>query len=771
MATTYIQFILKNKWLSILFSLLVILALGAGMKNLTFTNDYRVFFGPDNPQLVSFENLQDTYSKNDNVMMVLVPEDGDAFSKEMMEATLWLTEQSWKTPYSTRVDSLTNFQHTKAEEDDLIVENLVYEDSELSPEKLAEVKTIAMKEPLLVNRLVSPKAHVSGVNITIQLKGEDLTTENPEVVTYIRDLQKQFLEKYPNIDMKLTGIIFMNAAFPEASQYDMQNLVPIMFLMFLFVLYLWIRGFSGTITTFLIILMSIIGAMGTAGWIGISLTPPSFSAIMIIPTMAIADSVHVLMNFLQSMKRGDDRHTAMVESIRVNLQPVFLTSLTTGIGFLSMNFSDSPPFHDLGNIVAFGVATAFFLSVVFLPAMMMVLPIKVKVDESRSSQLMIDLGDWVIKKRVALFGIMLVVTIGLLSLVPKNELNDEFVKYFSEEIQFRVDSDFASANLSGLYLVDYSLNSGDSGAVSDPAFMNSVEDFANWYREQPEVIHVNVVTDIFKRLNRNMNGDDATQYKLPESRELAAQYLLLYEMSLPYGLDLNNQINIDKSATRMTVMMYNISTSQVLDLEQRALDWLTSNARVSMQKTGASPTVMFSHIGYRNIRSMLFGTFIALVLISLILIFALRSLKLGLLSLIPNLVPAGLAFGVWAIFSGQVGMGLSVVTSMTLGIVVDDTVHFLSKYMRARREKGLSSEDAVRYAFRTVGLALVVTSIVLAAGFLVLSMSAFNMNADMAIMTTFTITFALLADFFLLPPLLMKLDNKNFEATTENTNA
>jgi len=103
-------------------------------------------------------------------------------------------------------------------------------------------------------------------------------------------------------------------------------------------------------------------------------------------------------------------------------------------------------------------------------------------------------------------------------------------------------------------------------------------------------------------------------------------------------------------------------------------------------------------------------------------------------------------------------MGLSIVTGMTLGIVVDDTVHFLSKYMRARREKGLSSEDAVRYAFRTVGLALVVTSFVLAAGFMVLSMSAFNMNADMAIMTAFTIVFAILADFILLPPLLMALD-------------
>ena len=149
-----------------------------------------------------------------------------------------------------------------------------------------------------------------------------------------------------------------------------------------------------------------------------------------------------------------------------------------------------------------------------------------------------------------------------------------------------------------------------------------------------------------------------------------------------------------------------------------------------------------------------------MILISIILIFALRSFKIGLLSLIPNLIPASLAFGVWGIAVGQVGLALSVVTGMTLGIVVDDTVHFLSKYLRARREKNLGSEDAVRYAFNTVGLALLVTSIVLIAGFLVLTFSAFQLNSNMAFMTAVTIVFAILADFLLLPPILMALDRK-----------
>ena len=760
MVKQYAEFIIRFKWLSVLFSIAWVALMGAGAQHLTFTNDYRVFFGEDNPQLVAFENIQDTYSRSDNVMLLLAPKDGEVFTRPTLQAVAWLTERAWETPYSTRVESITNYQHTSAIEDDLMVEDLALAPDELSDEDLLRIREIALSEPVLVNRLISPSAHVTGVDINIELPGVDPIVENPEVVVFIRELREEFREKFPDIEVRLTGIVMMNQAFPEASRYDMSTLFPLMLLIFVVVLYFWVRGFSGTVATFFIIIFSIAGAMGMAGWLGISLTPPSFSAIMIIPTMAIADSVHVLMNYVLAMRHGESKHDAMVDSIRINMQPVFLTSVTTAIGFMSMNFSDAPPFRDLGNIVAMGVMVAFVLSVTFLPAITMILPGRQKVEDTTSSVMMRRFAEFVIAKRSKLLLFMGIGCLTLISFVPQNELNDDFVKYFSERIEFRRDADFASKNLSGLYLLNYSLESGEGGGVSEPAFQQKIEDFANWFRAQEEVIHVNVISDTFKRLNRSMHGDDNAFYRLPEQRDLAAQYLLLYEMSLPYGLDLNNQLNIDKSATRMVVMLHNMTTNTVLDLEQRARQWLLDNAPQTMQTDGASPTLMFSHIGERNIKSMLLGTTIALILISIILVFALRSFKIGLLSLIPNLIPAALAFGVWGIAVGQVGLALSVVTGMTLGIVVDDTVHFLSKYLRARREKNLDSADAVRYAFNTVGLALLVTSIVLIAGFLVLTFSAFQLNSNMAFMTAVTIVFAILADFLLLPPILMALDRK-----------
>jgi len=391
---------------------------------------------------------------------------------------------------------------------------------------------------------------------------------------------------------------------------------------------------------------------------------------------------------------------------------------------------------------------------------MSLLPASTQQQNENDNLYMKKLGEFVVKNRSALLWTSGGVILLLLSGLPRNELNDVFVHYFDETIDFRVDSDFTTDNLTGIYNFEYSLSSGEPGGISNPDFLHDVEAFTQWYRQQPEVLHVSTLTDIIKRLNKNMHGDDPGMYKLPDERDLTAQYLLLYEMSLPYGLDLNNQINVDKSSIRYTTTLTTLSTNELLDLEERANQWLSDNAPHIKSGYATGTSVMFAHIGQRNIVSMLYGTTLALILISFVLIIALRSIKIGLISLIPNLAPAAMGFGLWGIFVGEIGLSLSVVTTMTLGIVIDDTVHFLSKYLRARREDNLSPEDAVRYAFATVGRALLITSIVLVAGFMVLATSSFELNSGMGLLTAVVISLAIIADFLFLPPLLIKIEEK-----------
>ena len=758
MIESYTRWIIRWKYLVTLTCIALVIAAAYGGQFLGFSNDYRMFFGEDNPQLLAFEKMQKTFNKNDNILFVITPKSEKIFSRKTLTVIQDITEEGWQIPFSTRVDSITNHQHTIAEDDDLIVDDLVLDPSSLSDNDLLTIQSIAINEPMLVHRLISPDSKYAGVNVTIQLPGKALD-EVPIAVAFARDIKERMLKKYPEVEIRLVGMAMMNNAFPEASKDDVANLYPLALGFIALTLFLLLRGISGTIATFVMVILSIMTAIGLAGWSGILLSPPVMSAPIMILTMAIADAVHLLVSMRHELAIGKSKEDAIVESMRINFRPILVTSITTILGFLSLNFSDSPPFHDLGNIAAMGVFAAFILSVTFLPAVIAILPARGK-REVAGRNIMAKFGEFVIANQKSLLIGNTVIILVLAAFVPTNELNDNFIEYFDESIEFRRDSDYASENLTGVYYIDYALGTEESGGISDPDYLANVAKFSQHLRTLPEVIHVQTITDTFKRLNKNMHGDDPAWQRLPEERNLAAQYLLLYEMSLPYGLDLNNQIDIDKSATKITVTLKTLTSSQVIAFDNAAKQWLQDNTP-EIKPYSSGPTVMFAHLGTRNITSMLTGTTIALILISAVLIFFLGSIKYGFISLLPNLAPALAAFGIWGITVGQVGLGLSIVTGMTLGIVVDDTVHFLSKYLRARREKGLNAEDAVRYAFNNVGLALLVTSLVLVAGFMIMAQSHFYLNSSMGLLTSVVIMLALIIDLTFLPALLMKFSSSS----------
>lgn len=758
--------IIRWRWAIIAITLVIVASIASAMANIGFSSNYRVFFSSDNEQLVAFETIQNTYSKSDNVLMVVEPSSGNVFQRDVLTAIQDLTERSWQLPFSTRVDSITNYQHTQVEEDDLIVADLVEFPEDVD---LEYVKNVALNEPLLVKRLISPEGHVTAVNVTVQLP--QLTEEEmPEVVGAARELVSQFESDYPSLNVYMTGSTMLGNAFSESAKSDLVNLMPIMLLVIIAALWLLLRSWAGTLATVIVIFMSVFTAMGMFGHIGWTLTGPSTSAPTVITTMAVADCVHILVTFLFNLRQGMPKHDAMQESIRINLQPVFITSLTTVLGFMTMNFSEVPPFRDLGNTVAMGVIAAFFLSVFFLPALVSVLPVSTKKQAARNSLAMDKLVAFIIEKRRSVLIGSGIATIVLFALIPTNQINDDFIGYFKESVTFRSDTDFTAENLSGIYSIAYSLEQGESNGISTPEFLRQVEKFSDWLKTKEEVTNVETITEIFKRLNKNMHSDDEAYFKLPEQKDLAAQYLLLYEMSLPYGLDLNNQLNVDKSSVRILVGLENIKSADTLALEEEISHWLRTNTDIETFYA-ASPNIMFSHIGKRNVDSMVLGVGYALIVIVVIMCIALRSLRLGVVSIIPNVVPIGATFGVWGAFHGDVGISIGTGVGMILGIVIDNTVHFLSKYQRARREKNYTAEQAISYAFSMVGTALWVTTLVLVSGFMVLALSDFNMNAYMGIFTACAITLALLFDFFALPAMLLWLDKEKKNKTAADSSS
>ena len=756
------EWVIKLRWWIIIFAIVVVAVTASGMRFLTFENDMRVFFSEKNPQLQALEALENTFNKTDNVYILVAPQDKNVFTRENLAVIEELTEASWQIPYSSRVDSITNFQYTYSEDDDLIVEDMVTNALNLNDEEISRVRKIVLSEPRILNNDISSDGHVTGININILPPGKSMD-EAQEVTDYARKLVDDFQQRYPGIDLYLTGAVMFDTAFTEATKDDLKTLIPLMFVVLVIIVGIALRSYTGTLVTFVIILFSMATGMGMAGWLGIAMTTASGIAPTIILTLAVADSVHILATVYQQMGMGTPKQQAVAESLRINLQPVFLTSVTTAIGFLTMNFSDAPPFRDLGNIVAMGVMAAFAYSVLFLPAMLVVLPIKSTRTRTNRGEFCLScnrLADFVISNRQPVFWAMAFLVVILISGITRLELNDNFLKYFSQKYDIRRSTDFMQQNLRGWDIIEYSLEAGDPGGINNPEYLSNVEEFAEWYRQQPKVTYVNSFTNTMKSLNKNMHNDDPAYYRIPESRDLAAQYLLLYEMSVPFGHDLNNQINVDKSATRMVVFLKDTTAKDLRVMDAKARQWLRDNAPPHMFTYGSGLSIIWAHISERNIRSMLGASFGALVLISAILIIALKSFRIGFLSLIPNLAPAFMSFGIWGILVGQVGLALSVIVSLTLGIVVDDTIHFLSKYLRGRREKKLQPTEAVRYAFNTVGTAMWVTTLALVVGFSILSFSGFTVNAQMGLLSAITISLALLLDFLFLPTLLMKIDKK-----------
>ncbi len=754
----YTRWVIRWRWPVLIVCLLATLAAGYGLRNFAFTADYKVYFGKGNAELIAFEKFENSYTNTENILFVLQPKDKNVFTRETLAIVKQLTTKAWQIPYAIRVDSLTNYQHTEANGDDLTVADLVESPQQLNAVDLSRIKTVALEEPALAGRLIAYDAGTTGVSVTLQFPGTDHTGHLPKSVNYAKELTAELRTLYPELTVALTGISIFSAAEIEVSQADSYILVPVMYGLMIILLVIFLRSVSGTVATLLVISLSVVTALGLMTWFDIKMNASTALAPIIILTLAIADCVHILLTTFSEISAGRSKHDALVESFRINTEPVFLTTLTTSIGFLSLNFSDSPPFNDLGNITAIGVVASWILSMTFLPALMSILPLRNRPQTSRRRLFMERFGDLVVSRRVPLFWVMISLSLIIISFIPRLELDDRFIQWFDESIPFRVDTDFATANLTGPYILEFSMDSGESGGISEPEYLKRLETFTVWLRAQPGITHVNSFTDVMKRLNKSMHGDDPQWQRLPETRNLAAQYLLLYEMSLPYGLDMGSQINIDKSASRLTVTLDTLPQKQIIEVIERSETWLSENMPPAMQAKATGAIVMFVNLAMRNIIGMLSGTALAFVLISLTLIFALRSVRLGLISLIPNFFPVLITFGLWGIFVGEIGIIASMITATSMGLIVDDTVHILSKYRRAKSELSLATHDAIRFSFTHVGKALLVTTVVMVAGFAVLAFSSYKLNVDLGVLTVIAVSVALAMDFLLLPPLLMFLD-------------
>ena len=751
--------IIRYRPLCIIISLLILAGLAQGLSKINFNPDINAFFPENDTLTTSHLSIEDTYSSMDNAVIGIGVKEGTVFTNEVLSLIEDLTEKAWKTPHSLRVDSLSNYSYVSADGDDLYIEPFLEGSSTYDLKTLKEKELIIEEEELAYGAIISKDKKTSLINIVFDPPRKDIEAEYQESLNYVLGFLEEARKNHPEVDLIISGIVYMEYQSPMLLKAQMPKLMPTAILVILLTLFLLLRSLVAVAGSFLVILMSVVSAMGSIGFMSGDIAQPFIMVPILIATLAVADCVHLFTLYFQNLDSSRKSKEAMLESLKLNLQPLFLTSLTTAIGFLSLNLAPVEPLRGIGNGVAVGVFLAFIFTVLLLAPIVSYFNVKQSKNINFQKNIARKLGRFSIKNYKRLLVIVPVISCFLMAFIPLNKTNDNPLEFYSERYTTSAaDSKWISQRIGGTFPVSYELNS--QGIVSDPEFLREVDKFSEWLASNKEVLHVSSLSKIMKNLNKTLHGKQEEWNIIPTEPDLSAQYLFFYEMSLPYGLDLTNSISQNKESIKLVASLKELGSLEYREFAKRVENYASQNMPEDMVSIGTGTRPIFAFMSNMLITQLTYALGIGIVLITATIILFFRSLRYGMLTSVTNLLPIGVAFGIWAIVSGEISMLVGIGMGTTLGIIVDFTVHFLSKYLHARRQKNLSAEEAVEYAFETVGFALIITSFSLILGFLVLLQAFFIPIHGFVLFSSIAFLSALIIDLLLFPALLITWDKR-----------
>lgn len=766
MRNILVDFAMSQSKRLVIGSFLILLLLAAGMWNLSFNSSYRVFFSEDNPYLLAFDHLNEQFSSPENISFVLESKKGSLINSKDIQTIEGIVDRAYELPFSTRVEAFTNFPFTKTEGDTFVVEDLIPNVKPLDETTLSRIRNAIEKEESVQGRLINDKHNFAVV--TVQLTYPKQTSENEDKVVQAAEIiRTQVQANNPGVNVWLFGTTFLAHSTLVAADLDGQTLVPAMFVFSILAGYLILRSVALVFASQLIIFTSVLAAMGLAGWLKYELNSVSAMAGLLIMILALADSIHIGSTFLKELQSGMDKKSALKSSLEKNMLAVFLTSITTVMGFASLNFINSSAFSDLGNIAIFGVLIALIFSFTLFPGLLMLLVRDSEIKGIRQIEVSRWIAKTAIEKRRSIAVLFALLVLTTAPFITQNRFNIDFLKFFDPGTDVRQATDAFVRNLPNIHSIQYSIETNQENGINDPAFLEKVDAFLSWYENQEGVSHSYSYVDVIKRLNRDMHGGNSEWYKIPNDRQLASQYLLLYEISLGSGQSLEELLDMDRSALKVSIMMDQSDAQRILGLEQKARNWLQLYAPDLQVSEGVSNDILFARQTGFIVEAMTKGSLVTILFVTLTIMLGIRSIRYGLISLIPNLVPALVVYGVWGMLVKEMNHAVAVTYSVSLGLIVDDTVHILSKYISQRR-KGVSPEEAIYFTLENTATALIVTSVMIGGGLMIMAFATFLPNAQIGMVMAPIIFIALLFDLFLLPGLLLYFDKKKVELQAAN---
>lgn len=752
------KFVVERWFIALALALVSFGVFASGFSGFAANFTHTAFFWDTDPLLQRFNQFERQFGNDDAVTLVVYSPSG-IFDSESALLIRDLTAAMWKIPDVIQVESITNFNWVHADGDDIIVEPLIPEFGPVSDAVLAERKRVALEHELLPDYLVSQDGTI-GLIFGRLKPGIDQLSDNALVIDSVRDLTRR--SQTGDHIFHITGGPAINNAFSEIAQRDMSTLVPVVLLMIVVFLLISFRSIGGVLMPVVVIVTSVVASFALVGWLNPTpLNTELNSVTTILPqiliAIGVADSVHILSTHYRALRNGMPKRDAAIFALSKNYVPTLLTSVSTAIGFFAFSTADLKPISGLGVIAGIGTLYAWFMTYFLLGPLMAISPVFVKRSRApapldRPNTWGWKLTEFIERNRKPILGVFSILCVGSVVLASQIRINADPYKYFTPGYSLRDAQDFVLDNLGGVPNFETVIDSGKEDGIKDPEFLRRVEALEKKVVAEVDGINRSVsIVDILRQTNRSLNGGDDAYYTLPDSRETIAQEKFLYEMSLPQGRDINNQVTIKNDALRISFVSTLSDSATWVRVKADIERWAAEMGLVA-KVTGKS-SLYQSMNGY-VVESFVTSLSIATVVISLLLVLFFRSLRTGGIALLPNLIPL-IVGGAWLkLFGVSLDIGTVLVSSVCLGIAVDDTIHIMASFNRYQAE-GRSVRESIAMIISHTGPALITTTLVLVFGFGTLAFAMFVPNVYFGIMTAVVLMTALITDLTFLPALLL----------------
>jgi predicted RND superfamily exporter protein len=710
----------------------------------------RLWFRANDPYLQEYDRFTAVFG-NDDTIGIGIYHPKTIMSQKGIQILEDLTQALWTAPHIIRVDSLTNYNHVSSVDDDIDITPL-FLDQKLTPSFLKQTSA-----------LIKTIEEVNGYYINDQQNAAMIHGQfKPNITAYhffkqahvhMQKVIDKLKLKHPDYQFYLTGTSAVNIAINEATNNEASRTLPIAFAIIIFVL---IVIFPYPKIIFAIaceILVALIFTIGLGAWMGIKITMIMSMVPCIILAIALSDTIHLVTSYRENSYDGFSPKKALEKALRKVFRPTILTTITTSVGFFSFTISDLAPLKDLGIVVGLGVFITWITSLFLAAPILALLPVSFR--PPKNNKRWNGFGHYlpsIDRFRWPIVIALLIVSVLATSAAFQNEPNSNFLDFFNEETPIKKSHNFVKDNMRFSSGTSVIFKSGKTDGVKDPAFLKEVAATLEQFKQIPHIVKVNSILTVLERVHGVLHPK-APKGALPDTSQLAAQELLLYEMGLPPGQSMDFWINNDRSILRAEII-WDISNSKeilaIIDQLQNILD--------KSSVDGAVAGSAYLHMGLDRYilstfkKSMAF-TFVFVILLMIIIF---KSLTLGLISMIPNLLPPIWGLGLLYLKGQSLDVGVVLIVSVCLGIAVDDTIYFLDRFQVSRKKGGTMQEILTR-VLNDAGKSLWFTTIILVFGFASLAISDFQPNQNFGVLTALVLALALACDLIGLPATLLAI--------------